>query len=714
MAETKTAGDRRAQHVALSGFFLQLTAFAALLAISVWSKSHALAALARFVLFGIPVWMVLYLTLNQVRRVGLESLETEELRRAQEAGTSRALFELDDEALLLEQNRLRWMVQWLLPACTVLVSALLLIGHFLLWGWSLDQAFDKGSLSRTAQPTFMMYFVIGIGFLSFLYGRYALAVARIPEWRLLRAGAVCMAGIARVCLLVAIALAMTTTVEWAEPLVVYIIRAALIVLGLEFAVNFVLDLYRPRSPGELPRPSFDSRLLGMVAEPGDIARSIADAFNYQFGFQVSSTWFYQLLQRWLFPIVVFAFAFVLLLTSVVIVDAEEQAVVERFGRPLRGEVSVLQPGIHFKWPFPIDVVHRAPVKQISELVIGEALGDAEDEKHAHEAVIWTKEHKEFVPELMLLVASPKTAEQTRNAELATRSSQKDAGESVAVSLLMVSVPIEYRIKDIGSYLYTYDDPEKLMENVAYQYLSDYAASVDIDEVIGPGRTKFNEDLKGLLQGRLDEVGVGIEVVFVGIRGAHPPAQTGVAAAFQSVVSAQTRMGATINAARGEARKILTAMTGTESHALALDEAIRAKRGLPSDAPQRPAARQRVEDLLVGNSEEGIAPISGEAAKLIAEARARASRKISDAQAKVQVFGTQVAAYQAAPALYLQRKKLEVYEGLSYVRKYLIATDRANVIIEYETTKEAGLDQVLSQGVERERKKRDQREGQRNP
>ena len=97
----------------------------------------------------------------------------------------------------------------------------------------------------------------------------------------------------------------------------------LIMQAREFAVNFVLDLYRPRDVGELPRPSFDSRLLGMMAEPGDIARSIADAFNYQFGFQVSSTWFYQLLQRWLIPIVVTALIAVLLLSSVVIVDAEE-------------------------------------------------------------------------------------------------------------------------------------------------------------------------------------------------------------------------------------------------------------------------------------------------------------------------------------------------------------------------------------------------------
>lgn len=728
MPETKTAGDRRVQHVALLGLFLQAAAFGALVGISIWSDSHALAALARFVLFGIPIWIVLYLTLAQSRRVGLESLETQELRRARQTGTSQALFELDDEALLLEQNRLKWMVRWLLPGCTVLVSALLLLGNFLVWGWSLGEAFNMDAFHRTEQPTLMVPFVAGILGLCYMFGRWTLGAARTPGWELLRSGAVCMAGIVRTCLLVAIALMITvvTQVEGVEPLATYMIRLALIVLGLEFAVNFILDLYRPRSLGELPRPSFDSRLLGMAAEPGDIAKSMAEAFNYQFGFQVSSTWFYQLLQRWLFPLMVVSFAAVLMLTSVVVVDADEQVAVERFGRRLEGQASILPPGIHFKWPYPIDVVYRAPVKRISELVIGEPIEEEDAERHADEAVVWTHEHGKFVAELMLLVAAPKDEDESSGPQGTSQESRMDSGvkesgtaasdtgESVPVSLLMVSVPIEYRIKDIHSYLYTYQDPKRLLENVAQQYLSDYAASVHLDELIGPGRMRFNREIKRVLQERLDDSGVGIEIAFAGIRGAHPPAQAGVAEAFHGKISAVTGKAATITAAEGEHRRILVSAVGTERRALALDEAIREKRALNPGSPEFEKARKGVEDLLLGDPEQGTHPASGEAAKLIAEARARATRKISNAAAKVQIFGTQVAAFLAAPELYKQRKALEIYEDLNHIRKYLIVGDRSNIIIEYETTKEAGLDQVLSEGVQRERKKRDERERQRNP
>ncbi|UCC29735.1 MAG: hypothetical protein JSU86_16210 [Phycisphaerales bacterium] len=704
MSEAQGPSDRRTQHVAFFGFVLQLAAFGAVLGVSLWSDSHVLAGLSRLVLIGVPIWLVLYLTSNQIRRVGVEALETEELRRAQEAGTSRAIFEFDEEALLLEQNRLKWVVRWLLPGCTVVVSLLLLIGHFALWGWSLDETFNENVLHLTEQPTLMMWFVVGVGFICFLYARYVLALASLPGWQLLRAGAVCMAGNAWACVLVWLALMASGTIEWTEPLTAYLLRVVLIVLGVEFAANFILDLYRPRVPGQVTRPSFDSRLLGMIAEPGGITKSIADAVNYQFGFQVSSTWFFQLLQRWLFPITVLAFIAVILLTGIVIVDADEQVVIERFGRPVTRATAVLSPGLYFKWPYPIDAVYRAPVKRVNGLVIGEA---HEDEEHEdpRKAIVWTEVH-EFVPEMMLLVASPQRYKVSAGTELATITDiGSTATESVAVSLLMVSVPIEYRIRDLAKHLYNYEDAEKLVEVVAYKYLSDYAAGVELDEFIGPRRHTSNRELKRLIQARLDELDAGIELVFVGIRGAHPPAADKVAAAFEGVVSAETQMAATVQAAQGEAQRILTSAVGSVARATALDGAIQAVNELDPQSPELVDARQRIEDLLMGNPVNGTAPVSGRAAVLIARARAKASRLVSDAAAKARVFGTQVAAYQAAPALYMQRKSLEVYEELEYVRKYLIVGDPSNVIIEYETFKEAGLDQVLSEGVEKERRRR---------
>ncbi|MCH7839036.1 MAG: hypothetical protein IID38_02215 [Planctomycetes bacterium] len=708
MTEASSPNDRRGQHVAAVGFLLQLASLGALAGVAVASGSQAIGTVARFTMIGLPIWFVLFLVFKQFRRVRAEQLETSELRRSRAAGTDTAIFELDEESFLLEQNRLRWMIRWLLPCVTVLLALLLLVGHFVGWGWSLEAAFHSvsdGGLKPTREPTLMMWFVVGVGFLNFLYARYSMALGRLPDWRLLHAGAVCMAGNALVCLGLAIALMAGTSIWWAESLVAYSVRVAMIVLGLEFAGNFILDFYRPRQPNFVPRPSFDSRLLGLISDPGGIAKSIADTLNYQFGFEVSSNWFFQLLQRWLFPITVFTAVVIVMLSGVVILDADEQAVVERLGRPVLGPGRVLDAGFHLKWPVPIEVVRRAPVKRIGEIVIGEAT-DHEDE---HGAVLWTQAH-EYVPELMLLVASPELGEASArgSAKPTPQVSRSGAPQSVAVSLLMVSVPIEYRIKDLHKYLYEYTEPEKLLENVAHQRLSEYAASMDIDELMGPGRKKMNRDLQRAIQDRMDELNVGIEVVFVGFCGAHPPAEKGVAKAFQGAIAAQTNMLATINAAMGEAQKTLIAVAGTEARARELDEAIRARDRLraepESDSTASGEAQQLIEDLLMGNAEKGIPRLNGVAAARIAEARADASRLTSFWAAKVRAFATEVAAYQTAPTLYKQRKRLEVYEDIDDVRKFLIIGDPSTVKIVYESQEQGGLDRVLSEGVEQERKK----------
>ena len=63
---------------------------------------------------------------------------------------------------------------------------------------------------------------------------------------------------------------------------------------------------------------------------------------------------------------------------------------------------------------------------------------------------------------------------------------------------------------------------------------------------------------------------------------------------------------------------------------------------------------------------------------------------------MQAFATEIVAYETAPDLYVQRRKLDIYRGLDAVRKYVILGDPKSVIIEYDTQEEGGLDRVLAQ------------------
>jgi len=690
-----------------------LAVFGCLLGVALWAQSDALLAGARFAAAGLPIWFVLWLLFKQIRRVAAEALETEELRQARAGGAGTAIFELDEESLLLEENRLRWMIRWVLPVVTILVAVYLLGGQFVGWRWTLAGAFGTAGVRSAEQPTLMMWLAVACCFLCFLFGRYTVALARLPQWHLLHAGAGLAAGTALVCLGLALALGLATTMSWAEALVAYAIRVAMFVLGLEFAVNLILDQYRPRAAGVVPRPAFDSRLAGLITEPGEIARSIAEAVNYQFGFEVSKTWFYRLLQRWFLPLVVLMLLAIFVLSSIVVVNAGEQAVVERFGRPWRAaegvgsRVRLLSPGLHLKWPYPIDVVHRSPVEQIQEVTVGELEGDAaEAEKAQREKrpIVWAETHQ-FVPEMMVLVASPQLVELTEEVRGEPAEGERvapEAAESVAVGLLMFGVKIHFRVRDLEAYLYNYQKPEKLLEEIAYQAVSDLAAQEDVDDVMGAGRARFDATLRERIQSRLDAHKCGLEVIFAGTGSLHPPAKEGVAEAFLSVISAETRMGANINAARGDAQRMLTEVAGTEERARRLDTAIERWQRLTSDASadadQAAQARRTVDALLLGDPAQGIAPMSGKAAALIADARARTSRQVADAAVKTLLFKAQVAAYNASRTLFEVRKQLEVFEGLDTVRKILFVGQVDDVIIEYDTGEQLGLDQILSEGV----------------
>src|SRR5262249_46164729 len=145
----------------------------------------------------------------------------------------------------------------------------------------------------------------------------------------------------------------------------------MMVLAVETVLNFIFDLYRPRIAGAEQRSFYDSRLLGMFSEPGGILKSIADAVDYQFGFKVSATWVYQLLGRWILPLLLFHGATVWLLTSIVVVPQGYQGIIEHMGWG-SSTYATASPGIHFTRPWPIDRATLIPTERIQRIEIGYA------------------------------------------------------------------------------------------------------------------------------------------------------------------------------------------------------------------------------------------------------------------------------------------------------------------------------------------------------
>ncbi len=670
---TQHRPDRRARTVALLGLIFQLLLSAFYIVLTVWSGSEAMRGLTLLTSVGTLIWVFLVLIYHQRVLVQEEAFESEQLRKERAAGGG-AIFDVDDEQLLLARRRLRWMYRWVLPGFTVLIIVLLVAAALFRWPWTLGVGVRTESWKTIENTGLLTWFVGGTAFLAFLFSRYATGMARQAEWRMLRAGASFLMGVT----LGAVALTATlAAVHFAvspvpERVLAYVLRILLLVLAAEFTLNFVLDFYRPRSVDEEPRPAFDSRLLGLFSEPGGIARSIADAINYQFGFEVSSTWFYKLLQRSVVPLLGFAVAAMLAISSLVFIEANEEGIVERYGRPLP---EVLQPGLHVKYPWPIDVVRKVATSTIHELKIGikpEAQPE-EQRPDREELILWTNKHSQE-PHLEVIVATPKLESFVRS--LATTTSPAGTAattqpsirpaEAVAVSILRVAVSLQYHIRDAKRWIETYSDPEAMLRSLADREIMRYSASVDVGGLLGSQRTALEKQLWKTIQESADRAGLDVEIVFFGLQGVHPPEPT--AESFQDVVGAEQKMTAAIRAAEAEAKKRLSEVAGDETRAKSLADAIRTQNALVTRAgatqEEREAAKVKVEQALRG--------IGGRAAEAITKARARRWELENAAHAQALAFRQEMVAKNMAPAAYRLRKVLEaVTQSLGNVRKYIV-------------------------------------------
>lgn len=682
--------ERRARTVALLGLVFQILLTTFYLVLAIWSRSQAMMALTAMTAVGNAIWLLLLLIYHQRVLVEAESFETEELQRQRDATTGgAAIFDVGQEGLLLARRRLQWMYRWLVPFFSLVVIVGLACAAMLPWNWSLRTPLSAVEWPAPQHSSVLIWFMGGAAFLCFLLARYVAGMSRQREWRMLRVGASYVMGVTLATVAMGATLAVLHFMETskAEHVLAYVLRCLMLVLAAEFTMNLVLDFYRPRLPDEEPRPAFDSRLLGLFTEPGGIARSIADAINYQFGFEVSSTWFYKLVERAAVPLIGFAVASLLLASSLVFISADERGVVEHFGQPIyaAGKPAILQPGLHFKWPWPIDRVYRVRIDGIHEMQIGTEVTNKPASAKADELILWTNKHEQE-PHLQVLVASPRLAEfmvkpagdgKLIDTGISTQPSDlSQTTQAVSVSMLRVAMAIQYRVRDAFEWLTTYREPEGLLKAVAEREITRGFASASVLEVLGPQRGVLEQTLRERIQQRADETGLGVDIVFLGLQGVHPPEQT--AEKFQEVIGAEWKAATAERTAQSDYNKKLSDVVGNVEQAVSLSQAIGAMNRLEADASaseeDREAARRKVQTLFFGDRDQGVAAASGEANSIIAQARAERWRIENEAQRRAIAFGQEMAIKDVAPAVYKLRMYLTTLaDAVKSIRKYAIAT-----------------------------------------
>lgn len=507
--------EHNVQRVGLVNLFVLLAVGLAGIAVGWYSHSLSAQVAAVFIGFGFLVAAISYFQIRLEAREALERLELEEMTRS--AKTS-ALFATTDSEVLPARRAREQFERFIVPGFTVLLFALQGVAVYFLW----RRLFQLEAPQPLVRALVALALFGLLALILFLLGKYSAAIARLEGQRLLRPAASYLLWAAYLCFVVAAAVAVVAA---GSPRIdLYVARVLVVLLGLigvETLLNLVLEIYRPRVRGQEARLLYESRLVGLLGQPEGLITTAAQALDYQFGFKVSETWFYRFLEKALGWLILAQLALLLLSSCFVFIEPGEQALLERWGRPVSGR-EMLGSGFHLKWPWPMDKVYRHHTERIQSFNIGFVPDD--EKEHAEKTLLWTVPH--YKDEYNLLVAS---REQIRGTNLA------EAAQAVPVNLLTVSIPVQYRIVDLRAWAYGHRDAGKLLEQIATREAVRYFVSVDLGEIMSTGRPAATAALEERIQKAADDRGLGVRILMVGLQDIHPPVK--VAAEFQKVIGA---------------------------------------------------------------------------------------------------------------------------------------------------------------------------------
>ncbi len=663
---------KRSEYLAITGLVSSVIFFLVTLLLGRWSGFFAVYTISWLIGSSILIWLVLFLQFHLINLAEQEKLDMGLMEKGRQGST---IFQTKAEQagmLAVAQRRLAMFEKWFLPIFSALIAIYQAgIGLYLV------RALTASFQPAPKEPLICAASLVAVAFVCLLISRLATGLALSQNlWRPLKAGGSSFVAVAVLSFFLFIGLLFA---HFGYNIIVevlnWIVPVLLIILGAETALNVVFDIYRPRIKGQYNRSAFDSRLLGIINEPGGIIHTAASAIDYQFGFKVSQTWFYKLLEKAIVPLVLFAAAALYLSSCIVVINPDEEAVLERFGNPVKDSsgVKIIKPGILFKWPWPIDIAYKYPAYRVMELAIGYVPNiDPKTGQPERSPKLWGRTH--YKEEYHLLVASGQ------------RSGKIEAG-AVPVSLVIAAVPVQYRVKDLYSFLYNYGKyqksdgsegyaSEKMLEAICYQQLTSFAASARIEvdtsedlahSLLGAGRVEAKKILTENIQAAADKAGLGIEVVFLGMQGIHPPPE--VAADYQKVIGAVQQKQALILQADAEKNRTLSTLAGS------LEDSDR----LYKLAAQYQAVKEKQEDAktkeLAERLDEAFEQAKGDIFATLRSANSYAYQKAVIARATGERFAGQIQAYRAAPQIFKHEQRLTaIQDGLKGIRKFVIVAD----------------------------------------
>lgn len=276
---------------------------------------------------------------------------------------------------------------------------------------------------------------------------------------------------------------------------------SLALLVAEFSIGFVrsISLLSQKKQVEtvLPVPFF----ISFFAAEESLKRSLIKSIETISGVDVSRSEIVSFFVRIFEPVCIIALIIVWLMSSLVIVGPDKEAIFARFGRISEGKA--FGPGIYFKLPWPLSSAQLFDSYKVRTINVG----FEPDPQQRH--IIWTKAHA--VKYFDLIVGD-------------------------GVEIIAIDCQIMFRINNLYKYIIGLQNPEEFISATTYKLLTQETVCARFDDIITRDRKILADLIKSKLQQAADDKDLGVSIVEVVFLAMHPPLE--VADAFEDVISAQ--------------------------------------------------------------------------------------------------------------------------------------------------------------------------------
>ena len=432
---------------------------------------------------------------------------------------------------------INWMGDWVPPGLMVLACLGTLYLEYRAW------TLVAGSPSPVIDQ-WLFGGLIGACFPMLVLER---RISTLPERRILGRTALTM--LLRLVIANVLLFALSYLLRWLGlPYWIALERAAMLATALvaaEIVLRNAAYLFMPLPPLEIRRGRSESLFAALLQLKKPALSAMSASVTRQFGIDLSRSWALGFIRRASLPSLVGLLAAAWLMTGVTALDLSQRAVYEAFGRPQ----SVFHSGlhVHLPWPFGrLKLVEYGAVREIPIVFPSEAGTPGEAAETATSSTrstiegpppesadrLWDSSHPS---EASYLVASNRNGRET-------------------FEVVNIDIQILYRIglsdAAVLNAAYKVESPESLIRVAAGRMLARYFARYTIPDVLGQNRERFIREFQHELQGRLDALSSGLDILGVVIEAIHPPADA--ASAYQDVQAAGIRSETQVATAKGDA------------------------------------------------------------------------------------------------------------------------------------------------------------------